>query len=332
MSFADQETPLASPVTTVENWSENFCLSSFDPASGIGLWLHLGRWRHRLDWWREMFVLMLPDGTVCAHRAIGNQLSNPEGPGGPAVSIRVEEPRRRLSYRFSGGARRLPHTEMQNGLLRDGPRVPLQFDLRFESTLPMWDLHEVGDRQDFLGRGHVEQLGRLAGAIEIGGRRINYSGMANRDHSMGPRDTSAVSAHHWMQGQFDNGIGFLVYDAVLRGHPQPVFSEALVYDGAHMHRAQLNLVDRIADPAEALRPIAFDLIYERGTLKVLVEHMANTAYLSYSAPNDMWLGVYPQPSGEPLTLLEQSALLSLDGRVSGHGHIERTVPGDIEKE
>lgn len=48
MSLLTRETQLDAPVLNIPNWSENFCLSSFDATSGVGLWLHMGRWRHDL--------------------------------------------------------------------------------------------------------------------------------------------------------------------------------------------------------------------------------------------------------------------------------------------
>jgi hypothetical protein len=332
MSLLERETQLETPIFDIPDWSENFCLSSFDPTSGAGLWLHLGRWRRDLTWWRETVVVMLPDGTVATHRAFGNALTTPDGPGGPNFAVRIVQPGKRLRYLFSSGVRRVPAQELRHGLLTDGRRERLTFDLSFQSSLPIWDLHKVGESQGFLGKGHIEQLGRVTGAIEIAGQRIQYDGMGNRDHSMGARDSSTVGSHQWMQGQFDNRVGFLIYDAVLRGQSTPVFCEAVVYDRDRMFEAKLVYPWRIDDARKAEQPYGFQLVYEHGTLDVAVEKFANTAYLSYTAPNEIYIGVLQQPAGTPLTLLEQSAHFKLNGSVRGHGHIERTVPGEIAVE
>lgn len=332
MSLLTREMQLDAPVLDIPNWSENFCLSSFDPKSGIGLWLHLGRWRHDLTLWRETIVVMLPDGTVTAHRGFGNALTCAAGPGGSNFGVRVIEPGKRLDYLFSAGVRRVPNAELQTGLLADGPRERLAFKLSFSSTLPIWDLHKVGDQQDFLGKGHIEQLGRVSGTIEIGARKFQYNGMGNRDHSMGARDSSTVGSHQWIQGLFDNGSGFLLYDAVIRGQAAAVFTEAVVYDNDRLYDAKLTYPWRIDDAAQATRPYSFELAYERGTLKVDVVKFVNTAYLSYTGPNEIYVGVFPQPGKKPLVLLEQSAQYQLNGEISGHGHVERTVPGDVVRE
>lgn len=329
MSLLSRETQLDAPILDIPNWSENFCLSSFDPGSGVGLWLHMGRWRKDLNYWRETIIVMLPDGTVAAHRGFGNALTRPDGPGGPHFAIRIVEPGKRLDYHFSSGVRRVPAADLSKDLLADGPRERLSFKLSFSSGLPIWDLHKVGGTQDFLGKGHIEQLGRVTGTIEIGDQRIAYDGMANRDHSLGARDSATLRSHQWIQGQFDNRIGFLIYDAVLRGQSAPVFCEAVVYDGERMYEAKLTYPWRINDAAQATQPYAFQLAYERGTLNVEVERIVNTAYLSFTAPNELYIGVFQQPGKTPLTLLEQSARFKLNGSVTGYGHIERTVPGEI---
>lgn len=230
MNLIEQETPLAPPFPELPHWSENFCLAGHDPASGIGFWLHLGRWRKDLTLWRETVVINLPDGTVLAHKAYGNALTADDGPGGPCYSIRVVRSGHELRYRFDGAVRRVAAASLRSGLLADGPKDRLSFELKFDSNADIWDLPKVGNRQRFLGTGHVEQIGRVRGTIRAGSDTFAFDGRGNRDHSMGPRDTPSLRSHQWLQGYFENGISFLVYDAMLRGHDTPVFCEAAVYE------------------------------------------------------------------------------------------------------
>lgn len=332
MSLMEQELQLAEPLRNEPNWSENFCLSSFDRESGAGFWLHMGRWRKDLDLWRETLVIMRPGGEVLAHRGFGNALSAADGPGGSNIAIRVLEPGRKLTYRFAGGVRRVEAGSLRSGLVPDGPREIVVLDVEFTATAPMWDLHKVGDLQDFLGKGHVEQLGEVLGTLKVGDETTPYRGMGNRDHSMGARETSSVGSHQWIQGQFENGVGFQLYDAVLRGGADPVFTTAAVTDGGEIFDGKLTYPYRIDDPADAARDFSFSIEYERGTLEIATNGIVNTSYLSFTAPNEIYIGVYPSSPDRPLTLLEQSANYLLNGEVAGWGHIERTVPGEIEIE
>jgi hypothetical protein len=235
---------------------------------------------------------------------------------------------RRLLYGFDGAARRVPAHALRSGLLADGPQERLRFELTFSSSADIWDLHKVGNKQDFLGTGHIEQIGRIEGKMEIGGRTIAFSGKGNRDHSMGPRDTPTLRSHQWLQGYFENGVSFLLYDAVLRSQPRPVFCEAVVYEGDRLFEGKLHYEWRIEDAGEAARNYGFAIEYENGRLDIRTERISATAYLSFTVPNDIYIGVWPA-GDPPLTLLEQSTILTLNGNVKGFGNFERTVPGVI---
>jgi hypothetical protein len=328
VNLIGQEHPLKPPFPDMPHWSENFCLAVFDPGCGVGLWLHLGRWRKDINLWRETVVVNWPDGTVSAQRGFGNGLTCADGPGGPNFAVRVLEPGRRFSYSYLGGVRRLPSATLREGLQGDGPRQRLAFSLDFESSAEIWDMHKEASTQEFLGTGHIEQPGRVSGTIEIGDERFVFNGMGNRDHSMGPRNTPTLESHQWLQGYFDNGKKFMLYDAMLRGQSTPVFSSAVVYEGETLFDATVTYPWRIADAGQAQKDFGFSLHYAHGVLDIRTERIGSPAFLSFTAPNDIYVGVYPS-GNPPLTLLEQSTHYRLNGDISGFGRLERTVPGVI---
>jgi hypothetical protein len=328
MKLLEQEHPLTPPFPALDHWSENFCLSTYDPACGIGLWLHLGRWRKDLNLWRETVVVNWPDGTVSAQRGFGNALTCTDGPGGTNFAVRVVEKARRFTYHYHGGVLRVPSQSMLGGLQGDGARQLLKFDLAFESTADIWDMHKEGAKQEFLGTGHIEQPGRVHGTILFRDEQIAFDGMGNRDHSMGPRNTPTLESHQWLQGYFENGTCFMLYDAMLRGSSEPVFSSAVVYEGDRLFEASVDYPWRILDVADGRKDFGFKLSYANGTLDIAAHELGAPAHLSFTAPNDIYVGVYP--SGDPpLTLLEQSTKFRLNGSVAGFGRLERTVPGVI---
>jgi hypothetical protein len=328
VDLLQQEIPLQPPFPNLPHWTENFCLSAFDPKCGVGLWLHLGRWRKDLQIWRETVVVTWPDGTVSGYRAYGNARTAQNGPGGPGFAMRVLELGRKLSYSFLGGVQRLPSEDLNMGLQIDGPRHRLAFELEFTSEADIWDLHRVGSSQEFLGTGHIEQIGRITGALSIGDESFAFDGRGNRDHSMGPRDTPTLGSHQWLQGYFKNGISFLVFDAVLRGDTRPVFCEAVVYEGDRLYPGRLQYPWRIQSVADARKDFDFQIEYANATLNIHTSGIQGTAYLSFTVPNDHYIGVY-QAGEPPLTLLEQPTLYTLNGEVPGFGWLERTVPGVI---
>ncbi len=325
------ETPWEGKFPDLPNWSENYCLAAFDPKCGVGMWLHMGRWRKDLTLWREIVTIRLPDGSVVAHRAIGNSRAAKDGPGGAQYGIRVVDPGRKLTYSFAAGARVLPAAEMRKGLVGEGPRQPVSLALTFESNADIWDLHKVGDRQDFLPAGHIEQVGRIHGTIRVGDRAFGIDTLGNRDHSLGPRDNKALKSHQWLQGYFENGVAFLLFDAVQLNDDKPVFSEAVVYEGDRMYQARLTMGWRCDDVSLDEKPISFKLSYEKETVEVASTAYHGNSYLSFTSPNDLYVGVFPS-GNPPLTLLEQSVSLRLNGSIKGYGCFERTVPGMLAAE
>lgn len=332
MQIPVKETPWEGAFPDIDNWSENFCLAGYDPNSGVGLWFHIGRWRRDLNMFREMVTVRLPDGTVIAHRAIGNARSAPDGPGGPNFAIRVIGSGRKLAYSFNGGVMRVPAKSMLDGLIGDELRTPMTFDLLFESEAEVWDLHKVGSLQDFLPAGHIEQPGRLVGEFRIGGEIFPFDAMANRDHSLGARDNVDMHSHQWLQGYFENGISFMLFDAKTKSDGKVVFSEAVVYEGNKSFDARIEAIERCENVAGDEDPIRVVLGYENGTLTIDTAAYHGSSYLSLSSPNDQYVGVYPSEPGPTMVLDEQSATLTLNGSVKGYGCFERTIPGFHRRE
>jgi hypothetical protein len=333
MSLMEDDKPARKPLPDEKFWTENYCFTGFDPSSGIGFWLHTGRWILDPEIWREVVIIRFPDGTVAAHRAYGNALETPDGPGGPNFVIKVLEGKRRFALQFYGAIRRVQAIEMAGALLTDGPIHRMKMDLEFTSDRPIWDMHSVSHSQDFAGTGHIEQLGHARGTIEIGDERHDYNGLAHRDHSRGPRDASKLSTHHWIQGLFENGIGFGIYHAILRGETKPAFAKAVIWDGDTLYDATVELPFLITSGMQAALPFDFSLTYEKGRLDISATQLPTTAFLSFSIPNEEYVGVFPAPSAQsPNMLLEQSAFYKLADGTAGHGMVERSIPGVVFQE
>lgn len=328
-----KETPWEGPFPETPNWSENFLLAGHDPKAAVGFWLHCGRWRKDLTMFRETVIVRLPDDTVVASRAIGNARSDKSGPGGPHYAIRVVESGHKLTYSFSGGVRRVPAQSMREGLVADGSRTPMRYELSFESNADIWDLHKVGTLQDFLPAGHIEQIGRVTGWIKVGTDHYEIDTIANRDHSLGPRDNKDLLNHQWHQGYFENGIRFLLFDAITRRDRKVVFSEAAVYEGDTLYEGKLEMGWRCDDARRDREPISFRIIYSKGVLDINTVAFVSNSYSSLTSPNDQYVGVYPSTGNEPtLVLLEQSVKLLLNNSVAGYGCFERTVQGVVAAE
>ena len=58
-----------------------------------------------------------------------------------------------------------------------------------------------------------------------------------------------------------------------------------------------------------------------------------SGFLSFSVPNEEYVGVFPaKGGGQPNVLLEQSAMMRLADGTEGHGMLERSIPGETYQE
>lgn len=325
----EHEFPRHEPIEDIADWSENFCLSSFDREQGIAIWLHLGRWRKDLRMWRETMILALPDGNILAHRGYGNRLALASGPGGNALSFSIDEPGRVISACFRGGAVRSSSQALVSGLLPSASMEPVAFDLRFESRNPLWDLHADGNTQsDFMAGLHLEQIGRISGRLTISGRDFAYRGMATRDHSRGVRQMAGLLRHHWVQASFEDGTAILIFDVEMKGEPHPAFSKAAICKDGKLHEARVRIPFRISSLDEKDACVEFQIESALGAMVVQRTEPRNCWAFTTTHPNDMYIGVHGDPKVMRV-MLEQPSLFMLDDRIAGFGNVERTIPGTV---
>jgi hypothetical protein len=327
-----EDFPLADVPNDIQNWSENFALAGYDTGSGIGVFLHIGRWRKDLSLWRQMVVIALPDGVFLINRAVGNALASASGPGGPNLAMRVVEDGSRQIWSFLGGARRISGEVLSTALPSDGPLDYLSFELDFKSTLPVWQLG-AGTSSAFAGHGHDEQIGRVTGFIKISDETTAIDSQFNRDHSRGPRLMKQDFIRHiWFQGIFENGMKFYAYEAHEMDEVTATFSQAAVVIGGAMLPARLTLHDPLPSGdalAHIFAPVGFSFAYEGGVLAGRAVSFPTSSYQSSTAPWEPYLGV-GQIGGTPVRrVMEQSVLYRLQDGTPGYGHMERTLPGRL---
>jgi len=327
-----EELPIAI-IPDVTNWSENFAFAGFDPDAGIELFCHIGRWRRDLNLWREVVSIALPDGSILVHRGIGDARATPRGPGGSNLQIEIIDPdRASMEVRFYGSARRVPEAELFERNLEESPHYRLRFNLSYVGVAPKWDLSKVGHQSEFMGAGHVEQMGRLSGVIELGERRFNYDTLINRDHSRGPRVFDSNIRHSWLQGYLNDGLMFQLYEAEVTGKVGPAYSEANVVENGVPCDAKVTILDKLPfnNNRDLIRaPVRIHFEYSNKSLEVTATEFVRTISMQSTSPNDMYLGRRQVDDAQNTTVVEQGVRYrSADGR-TGYGHMERLVPGKL---
>lgn len=327
-----EDFPIVNCPKDVAAWTENFCLAGYDPASGIDVFLHLGRWRKDLFLWRELVAIILPDGTAIAHRAIGNARASECSPGGPNLRHDIVQPGRQFRWHFLGGARRLPSEMLRDNVLSDGPLDRVEFTFDFNSDLPLWDIGQSGHASDMAGHGHVEQIGRAQAEIRVGQETFTFDSLVNRDHSRGPRVMGRLCGHLWMHGILDNGLRFQAYEAQEGSSDNTVFSEASVIVDGILKQAKLEIGFHLPQTSAIgliKERVPFALSWEGGSIAGRVRQFPTTIFCQFTAPWDSYIGTRQIDEQGNSRYIEQSVLFELDDGSVGYGHMERTVPGKL---
>jgi hypothetical protein len=106
--------------------------------------------------------------------------------------------------------------------------------------------------------GHYEQSGTMHGDLVLGGRRIAFDGVSQRDHSWGWRDWSGVREWHWVTGLFGTQLTFNLFHVV--DAAGSVSANGYVLDGGEIH--PIARADRRTRESGSRTPEGYDLTLE----------------------------------------------------------------------
>lgn len=240
-------------------WAENLLFTAYDPASDIGMWLHLGSVPTEWAMWEDRVLLCLPEGEGLLTMWAYHYTPQDEKPAGSNLAFRCIEPFRRWKVTFDGFAQPVSDADMQAGLAPDsGPRKRLIIDLDVECATPVWDAHTSAHAEGGKGemvsqswaKEHYEQLFRTRGTVRVGDKVYDYDGTGWRDHSRGPRGGSGGEAWggHVISGAlFPSGKAF-IFSTYWRPDGKITLEGASVVDGdGAFHHAEVLAVPRLGE-------------------------------------------------------------------------------------
>ena len=120
------------------NFGENHAFWVFDTAGQFALLnCHLntvpGRWEQR----REAFSFVLPAERLLVDWAEGNATTT-EGPGAKNFAFRCIKPFVHWSGSYRGAARDTTAKELLAGVVGEGPRTDVEFDIDLRMVAPPW--------------------------------------------------------------------------------------------------------------------------------------------------------------------------------------------------
>jgi hypothetical protein len=200
-------------------FAENFMVTAYDPASDIGLWIHLGTCPDDFTQWEEQVLVALPgEGGLIWTRAYGRPREE-DKPAGPNLKLDPVEPFRTMRVTFDGVGMRSPYAEMLSSRLRDTQQELFAVDITLHAVGPGWDNKKTAEsggegRGDMADQAwaseHYQQTYRAVGTLRIGGEDVPFDGTGVRDHSRGQRGHKPGfwGGHNLFSAPFPSGKAF----------------------------------------------------------------------------------------------------------------------------
>ena len=303
-------------------WSENYCFTAYDAKQDVGFWIHIGRCSYDSRIWREQLLIFMPGETYLVQRNFGVRPST-KGPSGAMLDLSCEAVGKSWQLQYHGPARTTTSAELNRGSLPEAGLHLLDLDVSFEGTSGIWDF---GDslKDEVWANLHYEQSGHFRGHISFDDTTVELNGVGHRDHSRGPRHQRSISGHCWLQGHFDEGSSFALFD--LRMHQggrdvQGVSMSAIFKDG-RVYKATHQDPPFISSASETPGSYVLRLDSELGAMEIEAK-IIRTLPLSVNDRNEGLFGVTIVPGWTELVAFEQPTEFVWNGRI-GYGHTERT--------
>jgi hypothetical protein len=237
------ELSVVTPPDDDPDFGENHALWLWDEEHRVGIHLYLKTLGHlhKYGLRRETVNVHLPDGRVLMSEADGPGNTEPWTARGPNLQFQCVEPFRRWAVRYDGTAQPTSAREMQAGLLRHLPLVPLELDLQLtmvSEPLVSGTIGEPGEREwasRFYGGSRYEQLLWATGSVRTSDAASPVHGGGVRTHRVGRRNTQGFPGLSWLTGVFPSGRAFCV-ERFCGADGSPQWEEAFIEkDGRREH-------------------------------------------------------------------------------------------------
>jgi hypothetical protein len=334
-SIVNDEYPVES-IPDKPLWGENYVVAFYDPGSGLGSLLSIGRWVVQPQVWRNMSYIALPNDRVLLSKNYAKS-SNPRTADSGVFRLEILTPGKRIHYVFDGPADERTMTDINTVGYQIGRNDLLQFDLVFESDAPIWDMHaglRDGDNTENAAanfnspEGHIEQNGHVSGTIRYaaGETYLLKRAPATRDHSRGVRDLTRYKGHIWCNGIFPSGKSFHLFTMRTHGFDDIAAGRAGAIVDGKLHEVTLSPSTQgwLESANQLFQP--FKLSFESaalGAFEVEALELFNSVPLALTLPADHYWSVPTQSRLKNMTWVNEQKVMWRWNGETGYGHLER---------
>jgi hypothetical protein len=316
-----------SPKYDVPMWSETRWNGCWNAEAGVGLYLHMGRFRKDLDIWWVQTVAYLPGGELVVDRTWA-RCTDTDGVRAGNLDLTMTDDGWTSSY--DGVLQLTGVEELARSVQGAGaPSVPVRWEVTATPATPVWDLDAGAkpESNDFAGDAHLQQGCATTGRLTVYGQEYSLDGIGWKDHSSGVRDFA-----HWGHHAFTLAVmdGWTLHAGAM--HPdgdRPPMYFGVCYRGdkgtpiASFDAPTLTGLD-VPGPLECTVTLA-----DGDTLSFTAEQV-HALPMTLTQDNDNINGIdWDAPRG--VALVEGISKLTFsDGQV-GYAHLERSAHLDTLK-
>lgn len=309
------------PQYDVPHWNETAFFEAWSPDTGVGVFLHLGRFPGDLDLWWCQAITYLPDGRLTSEINWGRHPHPGARTGNLAID--VVEPLAHWRIGYDGAGELTDREAMTRALSGAGVRVPVRWDLDARAAGPVWDMRPPADgvMPDFAQSSHSQQTYRVSGTVTVGGVEHRLDGVGVNDHSRGARDLTHFAGDQWLVGVMP-GATFHVIN-VWKADQVEVLTTGIWFD-ERGHRAVT--ARRHPEHAVGGEPATFEVVLDDdGRERRLIVEVQHGCVICVTQGHDNLNGVGWQLPGDTIVLDESPVRITDETGAVGFGHLERAV-------
>jgi hypothetical protein len=312
------------PDLATPKWSETRWHGCWNPDEGVGLYLHMGRFRHEVDLWWAQTVVYLPDGELIVDRSWGRQSDDRFVRTGV---LELEQQSGGWACRFDGAGQltRLgPLIEAPQGSA--APSVPVTWDVTAESVSPVWDLYgRNSEKEVFAGDSHIQQASLTTGRLTVAGKSYSLRGVGYKDHSSGTRTWDGYGAHNFLLAVMP---GWTMHAITMYGSDGTARTVGAVFrDGRQIPVTRFDM-DRLAELPDhrTSHPVTIELA--TGEVIELRAQRLHEVPITVADSGDNLTGVDWHAELPATVIQEAAATLSTTAGAVGYTFFERGVRRD----